>query len=162
MFIMENVWNSIYFQLTLSERPLLPFYQDANLAVNSIKGVKINRMIKGEAVTTVQKVGLRHFQCLTNILLGEYVWICSSKRICVNYILQREYVWTSFSQEKKLLFSIHFVTKYVCMHLVWTSVVLLSFCCSPPDQTLWTMILKCYAICDTIELNCVWHIVRQL
>ena len=56
------------------------------------------------------------------------------------------------------LFSVHFVTKYVSIHLVWTSVVLLSFCRSPPVQTLWTMMLKCYAICYTIELNCMFDI----
>ena len=47
MFIMENVWKSIYFQPTLCERPLLPFYQLGNLSCQFHQGAKMNRWLRG-------------------------------------------------------------------------------------------------------------------
>ena len=47
MFIMENVWKSIYFQPTLCERPLLPFYQLGNLSCQFHQGAKMKRWLRG-------------------------------------------------------------------------------------------------------------------
>ena len=171
MFIMENVWKSIYFQPTLCERPLLPFYQLGNLSCQFHQGAKMKRWLRGGShKAMVKKVCHRPTEVFYDfwpiVLFGRIcvfsvtiAFLCTlfkylqSQSQCVNnsvvhsrqlYIIFSSVTicicasLTCCSQSATFNFALLLLSFQVwqCVsgHLVWTSVLLLGFCCFPPQQ----------------------------
>ena len=137
MFIMENVWKSIYIQPTLCERPLLPFYQLGNLSCQFDQGAKMKRWLRGGShKAMVKKVCHRPTEVFYDfwpiVLFGR---ICVLS-VTIAFLCTLFKYLQSQSQSPKLPHFMFFlggitrkvftfqVWQYVSWHLVWTTVQL--------------------------------------